>query len=71
MERDKTKTNAHKPEGVLPMAVGWCASKVLQSALSLEVRDGDPCGSKDTRAVDVLETMEASENCHVGIRAFP
>lgn len=53
------------------MAMGCCASKVLQSAFSLKVGDGDPCGSKDTMVVDVLETVEASENCHVGIRAFP
>lgn len=33
--------------------------------------DEDSCGSKDTRVVDVLETGEASENGHVGIRDFP
>lgn len=53
------------------MAMGWHSSKVLQSAVPLEVGGEDSCGSKDTRVVDVLETVEASENGHVGIRDFP
>lgn len=51
------------------MIMGWCASEVLQSAISVEVEDGDPCGSKDARVIDVLETTEASEKSHTGIRA--
>lgn len=31
--------------------------------------DGDACGNKDPRVIDVLENMEEAENCHVGIRA--
>ena len=53
------------------MFEGRCASKVLWSAVSVEVGDGDPRGSKDARVMDVLETMEAPENGHVGIRASP
>lgn len=48
-----------------------CASEILWSAVSVEVGDEDPCNSKDTRAIDVLETMEISENSHIGIRASP
>ena len=48
-----------------------CTIKVLWSASSEEVGDGDPCGSKDTRVIDVLKTMEVPENGHVGIRASP
>ena len=54
----------------MPMFEGWCASKVLQSAISVEVGDGDPC-SKDGRVMDALEITEAPENGHVGIRASP
>lgn len=39
---------------------------VLQS---VEVGDGDPSGSKDTRAFNVIETTEAPENGHTGIWA--
>lgn len=35
-----------------------CASKVLWSPVSVEVEDGDLCGSKGTRVIDVLEIME-------------
>ena len=47
----------------------WWASKVLWSAISVEGGDGDPCSSKDTRVIDVLETTEAPESGHVEIRA--
>jgi len=39
--------------------------------MSGEVVDGEPYNSKDTRVIDVLETMERPENGHVGIRASP
>ncbi|KAK4826796.1 hypothetical protein QYF61_011604, partial [Mycteria americana] len=55
----------------MPMFEGQCAGEVLRSAVSVEVGDGDPCGSKGTRVMDVLETTEAPENGHVGIRASP
>lgn len=51
------------------MFEGWCASEVLQSAVSVEVGDEDPCYSKDARAIEVLETTEAPENGHIGIKA--
>ena len=38
-------------------------------AISVEAGDGDPCDSKDVRVVDLLETTEAPENSHTGIRA--
>lgn len=47
------------------------ASKVLQSVISVEVEDGDPCGRKDGRVTDVLENMEGPGNSPVGIRASP
>jgi len=50
---------------------GQCAHKVLQSAISVEVGDGEPCGSNDTRVIDVLETKEVPENGHIGIRTSP
>lgn len=36
----------------------------------MKVGDEDPCGSKDTRAINVIETTEVPENGHIGIRAF-
>ncbi|KAK4824177.1 hypothetical protein QYF61_011474 [Mycteria americana] len=53
------------------MFEGRCINEVLQSAMSVEVGDGDPCGRKDARVMDVLETTEAPENGHIGIRALP
>lgn len=35
---------------------------------TVEAGDGDPWGSKDTRVMGVLETMEAPPNGHAGIR---
>ncbi|XP_068277215.1 Holliday junction recognition protein [Nyctibius grandis] len=58
-----------KPGGGTPMFVGQYASEGLQSATSVEVGDGEPCGSKDTMVIDGLEAVEAPENGHVGIRA--
>lgn len=49
--------------------MGRCAGEVQCSAVSEEVGDGDPCSSKGTRIIDVLETVEVPENGHVGIRA--
>lgn len=47
---------------------GWCPRKVLQSAISVEVGDGDLFGRKPPGVIDVLETMEVAENSHIGIR---
>jgi len=68
-KRDKIRTAEDKPGGSTPVFEGWCASEVLWSAVSLEVGDGDPCSSKDTRVIDVLETKGAPENGHTGIGA--
>jgi len=51
------------------MFEGRYARRVLWSTLSMEVEDGDPCKSKDTRVIDVLETAEILENGHAGIMA--
>ena len=53
------------------MLEGWCASKILQYAISVEAGDGDPCSSKDVRVINVLETIEMPENGQVGIRDSP
>lgn len=52
-----------------PVVEKQCPSKVLQSAVSVEVGAGDPHGSKDKRIIDVSKTTD--ENGHVGIRASP
>jgi len=36
----------------------------------VEAVDGELCGSKDARVIDVLEIMEVTENGHIEIRAF-
>ncbi|PKU47277.1 adaptin ear-binding coat-associated protein 1 [Limosa lapponica baueri] len=51
--------------------VGERTSKVLQSVVSVEVGDGDPCSSKDMRGNNKLATTEGSEHSQVGIRACP
>lgn len=51
--------------------VGWCASKILQSDIPVEVQDGVPCNSKDTRDADELEIMIAPGNGQVEIRPLP
>ncbi|KAJ7397322.1 RNA-directed DNA polymerase from mobile element jockey-like [Pitangus sulphuratus] len=50
------------------MSKGQCTSEVFRSPL-MEVGDGDPCGSKDTGDIDMLETTDMPENGHVRIRA--
>lgn len=70
-ERDKRRFSVDKPGIRMPVFEEWCASKVLWSPVSVEVRDEDPCGSKDAKVIGTLETMEASENGHVGIRISP
>ena len=65
-ERDKTRLARDKPGGGMPMFKGCCASEVLQSAISVEVGDGDPHSGKESRGFDVLETMGVTENSHIG-----
>lgn len=49
----------------------WCASEVLWSDSSVDVGAADPCGCKDTRVIDELDTVQAPENDHRGIRGSP
>lgn len=35
----------------------------------MEVRDGEPCGRRKARVIDVLETVEALEDGHKGVTA--
>lgn len=45
-------------------------AKSCSLAVSVEREgDGNPCNSKDTRVIDLLETMEPPENWYIGIRA--
>jgi len=37
----------------------------------VDSRDGEPCDSKDARAINVLDSVEVPENGHVGIGASP
>ncbi|KAK4818722.1 hypothetical protein QYF61_018701 [Mycteria americana] len=53
------------------MFEGQCAIKVLGSFVLVEVGDGDPRSSKDTRVMDVLQNTEAPDHGHAGIRASP
>ncbi|PKU49300.1 mitochondrial fission process protein 1 [Limosa lapponica baueri] len=60
-----------EPGSSMPVLVGKSTSKVLQSIVSVEAGNGDPCDSKDTRGKDRLPTTEGSEHNQVGIRACP
>lgn len=51
------KASRDKPGGSIPIVVGCCASKIFQSALPVEVEDGEPYDSKDTRDNGGLEKM--------------
>lgn len=55
----------------MPVFEGQCTREVLWSSISVEVRGGDPCSSKDTSVIDVLETMEMPENGCVRIKTSP
>lgn len=55
----------------MPEFGGWCASKILQSAVYLEIGNGHTCSSRETKVTDMLEMTEAPESGHTGIRAFP
>lgn len=71
-KRDKTRLSREWDVGYgsgMPVFEGWFASKVLRPAVSEEIRDGDPCGSKNIRVIDVLETMQEPGNGHVEITA--
>lgn len=47
------------------------ASKVLQSNIPVELKDGAICDSKDTRDIDELEKTNTPANGQVGIRPSP
>lgn len=59
-EENKTCLDRHKPGNSIPIFEGGCASKAFWPAISVEIGDGDACGSKETRLIDVLETMQAA-----------
>ncbi|PKU34425.1 toll-interacting protein [Limosa lapponica baueri] len=63
LKRDGDETGFSKVEPGSSMSVlaGKSASKVLQSVVSVEVGDADPCGSKDMRSSDRLVTTEGSQ----------
>lgn len=69
MEEDKTRLDRDKLGGTTQIFEGCCVKEVLQCAITVGAGDGDPCGSKDRRVIDVLETTEVTKNGHVGIRA--
>lgn len=54
----------------MPLSEGCCGSKALWSASSVEARDENPCGSKDSRVIEFFGRKEARENGYIGIRAF-
>ncbi|PKU38005.1 rna-directed dna polymerase from mobile element jockey-like [Limosa lapponica baueri] len=60
-----------EPGSSMPVLVGKSTSKVLQSVISVEAGNGDPCGTKDMRSNDSLATTEGPEHSQVGIRACP
>jgi len=68
--RDNNRLSRDKPGGGTPTCERWCAHKVIWSASSVEAGDREPCGNKDTRVIEVLETTEAPENGHIEIEAF-
>lgn len=41
----------------MPIFEEQCASNVLQPAVSVVVRDGNPCSSKDKRFIGMLITI--------------
>lgn len=53
------------------MAEGQCASELLPSATPVEAGAGGSWGSKATGSVVGVETPEAAQKGHVGIRASP
>lgn len=66
LKGEKDKTRPGDSLGATRQCLGgWCAGEVLSSAVSMEMGDGDPCGSSDTRDIDVLETTEVPENDHI------
>jgi len=70
-ERDDNRITRDKAGSGIPMCKGQCARQVLWSAVSVEVGDEEPCGSKGARVIEVLEPTEAPENSHIAIEAFP
>lgn len=60
-KRDKTRL-AKDLERITPIFEGLCARAILWSALLVEVGDEDPCNSKDTSTVHILEIRGTPEN---------
>lgn len=70
VKRAKTRLTRDKP-GASTLRFEGCADIALWSAISVKAGNGDLCGSKDTRVIDVLETTQVHENGDVGIKASP
>lgn len=47
---------------------GQCPTKVLWSAIAVELVDGGPCSSKDKRIINVLEIPEAEDNKNIFVK---
>lgn len=70
VKRAKTQLTRDKPGASTLRSEGW-ADTVLWAAISVKAGNGELCGSKDTRVIDVLEAKEAHENSDLGIKASP
>lgn len=46
----------------MPVFKTSCAGEVLWSDIPVEARDGDACGSEETKVSDMLEMTEVPEN---------
>lgn len=70
VKRAKTQLTRDKPGASTLRSEGW-ANTVLWAAISVRAGNGELCGSKGTRVIDVLQATEAHENSDLGIRASP
>lgn len=51
--------------------MGQCASKHIESAMPVEIEDGVPSDSKDTKDTDEAGIMEVLGNGQVSARPYP
>lgn len=54
----KMRRESFLPGRGTPLFEGQCAGMILQSAISAEIGNGEPCGNKNARDIDLLETMK-------------
>lgn len=57
-----------KPGGGTPLFEGQYSTKVLWSAIAVELGDGCPCSSKDKRIINMLEIPEAEDNKKIFVK---